>query len=173
MPGGPPLTSRAGAVRREGRRPLAARAVRALRILPLVLVLALPACARPVAVEPTTPDEAAIQACRSFIASLPDSLSTVGGRRTVRPDSGLTAAYGDPPVSIRCGVATPSTLTPTSQLVTVEGVDWFPEELTEGWLLTTVGRTAGVEITVPAAHSPAPSVAADLAPLIAAALPPA
>ena len=47
-----------------------------------------------------------------------------------------------------------------------------PEELTEGWLMTTVGRTANVEITVPTARGPAPSVAADLAPILDAVVPP-
>ena len=62
---------------------------------------------------------------------------------------------------------------PTSALVAVEGIDWLPEELTDGWRLTSVGRVANVEITVPSEQGPAPSVAADLAPTITATLPPA
>ncbi len=87
------------------------------------------------------------------------------------PSSPLTAAYGDPPVAIRCAVPRPAALTATSLLVTVDGIDWFAEELTGGWLMTTVGRAANVEITVPAAQGPAPSVAADLSPTITATLP--
>jgi len=104
-------------------------------------------------------------------AQLPDELATVGPRRVSTPSSTLTAAYGDPPVAIRCGVPEPGALTPTSLLVTVDGVDWLPEELTGGWLLTTVGRVANVELTVPTAQGPAPSVAADLADVIAATIP--
>ncbi|HEX6887660.1 MAG TPA: DUF3515 family protein [Candidatus Nanopelagicales bacterium] len=111
-------------------------------------------------------------ACAAFTAALPASLSTVGARREVIPDSSLTAAYGDPPVSVRCGAPRPAALSATSMLVTVDGIDWFPEELTGGWLLTSVGRTANVELTVPTAQGPAPSVAADLAPTIKATLPP-
>lgn len=95
----------------------------------------------------------------------------MGARRPVEPDSPLTAAFGDPPVALRCGVPRPDALSATSDLVTVEGIDWFPEELTGGWLLTTVGRTADIEITVPDELGPAPSVAADLAPTIAATIP--
>ena len=95
----------------------------------------------------------------------------MGERRDVDPDSSLTAAYGDPPVAVRCGVPEPGALVATSELVTVDGIDWFPEELTAGWLMTTVGRAANVEITVPDAQGPAPSVAADLAPTILDALP--
>ena len=65
----------------------------------------------------------------------------------------------------------PAALAATSSLVTVDGVDWLPEELTGGWRLTSLGRTANVEITVPAEQGPAPSVAADLAPTITTTLP--
>lgn len=111
------------------------------------------------------------RACQDLQAQLPDALATVGSRRASTPESPLTAAYGDPPVAIRCGVPEPAALTPTSLLVTVDGVDWLPEELTGGWLLTTVGRVANVEITVPTAQGPAPSVAADLSGVIIRAVP--
>lgn len=129
-------------------------------------------CARPVAVPPPQPPDEAAAACAGFVAALPGSLATVGERREVDPRSDLTAAYGDPPVSIRCGVPQPAALTPTATLVTVDGVDWLPEELTGGWLMTTVGRVANVEITVPREQGPAPSVAADLGPTISESLPP-
>jgi hypothetical protein len=130
---------------------------------------------RPVAVAPPspTPDPDALGACQAFHAALPDRLETVGGRRTTRPDSPLTAAYGDPPASVRCGVPTPAGLSATATLVEVDGVSWYPEELTEGWAMTTVDRVANVEIVVPTAQGPAPSIAADLAPTIRATIPPA
>jgi hypothetical protein len=140
----------------------------------LALLGVLAGCSRPVRV--ATPDPApsadVAAACEAFTAALPASLSTVGERREVTPDSSLTAAYGDPPVSVRCGVPRPAGITATSMLVTVDGIDWFPEELTGGWLLTSVGRAANVELTVPTAQGPAPSVASDLAPTIKATLPP-
>ena len=130
------------------------------------------ACAQPVeVVQPASPASDVAAACAQFTASLPAELSTVGERREVTPESDLTAAYGNPPVGVRCGVPAPSALQPTSTLVTVDGVDWLPEELTGGWRLTSVGLTANVEITVPTDQGPAPSVAADLAPTIAATLP--
>ena len=135
-------------------------------------ILLLAGCARSVAVDPpSSPDPQAAELCTTFTSALPDSLETAGERRDVDPASDLTAAYGDPPVAIRCGVPTPDALTPTSQLVTVDGVDWLPEQLTEGWLLTTVGRQANVEVSVPSARGPAPSMAADLAPTIESTIP--
>jgi Protein of unknown function (DUF3515) len=145
------------------------------RMLWVTVLATLAGCARPVAVAPPVPDpsDAQLAACERFTRALPDSLSTVGERRAASPDSPLTAAYGDPPVSVRCGVPTPAALRADSQLVTVDGVDWFPEELTGGWLMTTTERVADVEITVPTEDGPAPSVAADLAATITATLPPA
>jgi hypothetical protein len=132
------------------------------------------ACARPVEVPvPASPEPAVATACAAFTAALPSELPTVGERREVRPPSELTAAYGDPPVGVRCGV--PDTAGPGADpiLVTVDGIDWLAQELTGGWRLTSVDRTANVEITVPTEQGPAPSVAADLAPTIEATLPPA
>jgi Protein of unknown function (DUF3515) len=132
----------------------------------------LAACARPVEVPPPpSPAPGVAAACAQFSAALPASLPTVGERRRVTPESDLTTAYGDPPVGVRCGVPDPAALLPTSTLVTVDGIDWLPEELTGGWRLTSLGRTANVEITVPTEQGPAPSVAADLAPAIIACLP--
>lgn len=122
---------------------------------------------------PTPDPEPPVQgACRAFTDALPERLETLGDRRTTDPTSPLTAAYGDPPVSVRCGVPRPAALSATSDLVEVDGVAWFPEELTDGWLMTTVDRVANVEITVPADQGPAPSVAADLSSTILVTLPP-
>jgi hypothetical protein len=129
------------------------------------------ACARPVeVVVPASPASEVATACAAFTTALPAALSTVGERRDVTPESTLTAAYGDPPVGVRCGVPDPR-IPASSSLVTVDGIDWLPEELTAGWRLTSLGRAANVEITVPTEQGPAPSVAADLAPTISATLP--
>jgi len=144
------------------------RAAAAGASLPALLVVA--GCARPVAVDPPAPPADQAVACATFIAALPAQLETVGERRDVDPDSPYTAAYGDPAVSVRCGVPDPAGLSATSALVTVDGIDWFPEQLTEGWVMTTIGLPAQVEIVVPDTQGPAPSVAADLTPTIAATL---
>jgi hypothetical protein len=162
MPRGQPLRPRARPARTR------ARPARTLALLPAGVVLA--ACTPPVAVPAPTPPPEQVNACTAFTSALPDELSTVGPRREVDPESPLTAAYGDPPVGIRCGIPTPAALAPTSELVTVDGVDWFPEQLTGGWIMTTVGLRSEVEITVPEEQGPAPSVAADLSPTITATL---
>ena len=128
-------------------------------------------CTRAVQITEPTPDPRAADVCAQFTAALPGELPTVGERREVTPTSDLTAAYGDPAVGVRCGVPDPAALGSTSTLVTVDGIDWFAEELTAGWRMTTVELVANVEITVASGQGPAPSVASDLAPTITATVP--
>ena len=84
---------------------------------------------------------------------LPTELYGQPARSTV-PVDGTTAAWGDPPIVLRCGVPRPAELTPTSTLVEVEGVSWYPEELSAGYRFTSTGREANVEVTVPAPTGP-------------------
>jgi hypothetical protein len=83
-------------------------------------------------------------------------------RLAVTPDQGTTAAWGSPAIVWRCGVGAPAALEPTSQLITVDGVDWFPEELTQGVRFTTVGRTPATELTVPQEYANAASLLTQL-----------
>ena len=66
-------------------------------------------------------------------------------------------------ITLRCGVASPEQLTSTSELVEVNGVEWLPVELTQGYRFVTVGRVANVELDVPNAYAPEVSTLVDLA----------
>jgi hypothetical protein len=90
--------------------------------------------------------------CSALQHALP---STVAGQsaREPTPSSDLTAAWGDPPIVLRCGVPAPAGLTPTSQVTNVNGVDWYPEQLTGGYRFTATGRKAYVEVTVPSQYA--------------------
>jgi Protein of unknown function (DUF3515). len=61
----------------------------------------------------------------------------------------LTAAWGDPAVVLRCGVAKPRTLRATSELIEINSVRWFLHETHEAYVFTTFGRVAFVEVSVP------------------------
>ena len=82
------------------------------------------------------------------------------------PSSTLTAAWGSSLIVLRCGVGRPGALVPTSELTTVDNVDWLPERLAHGVRFTTVGRLANVEVTVPDTYAPEASALADLSPAI-------
>lgn len=148
-----------------------------LALLTSVGVLALTtSCTRSVEVTPPDPGADAppaevLEACADLATELPDELAGQPSRPTT-PESALTAAWGDPAVIIvRCGVPRPETLTASSQLVTVDGVDWFAEELTAGYLFTATGRTAYVEVTVPDDYAPEIGPVTELSPLVATAIP--
>jgi hypothetical protein len=131
-------------------------------------LLTIAACSSGLAVSPPNPPPigAAAYTCSAVHGALPDEVDGHGVTATT-PKSPLTSAWGQPPIVLRCGVQTPTALTPTSQLLTVDGVDWLPEQLTAGYLFTTVGRQVNVEVAVPDAYTPEADVLVDLSPVIA------
>lgn len=72
---------------------------------------------------------------------------------------------------LRCGVARPAALRRTSELAAVNGVDWFAEELTAGYLFTSTARVANVEVTVPDDYAPEVDPLVDLASAVQRAVP--
>lgn len=127
------------------------------------------ACATPVTIPPPDPLD---PACAELSERLPTRVAGQDPRPTT-PESVATAAWGDPPISLRCGVPTPAALQPTSALITINGIDWFTQDLEAGTRFTTVGRVANVELTVPAAYEPEADVLVELALPISRAIPPA
>jgi len=128
------------------------------------LALALTGCGSgPAKVTPPVPASAsAARACSALAAALPAVLDGHRARST-KPDSELTAAWADPAIVLRCGVATPPELRPTSELYTINEVDWLPVDTDRGWRFTTVGLVANVEVTVPNRYEPAVNPLVDLA----------
>lgn len=89
-----------------------------------------------------------------------------------------TAVWGDPGIELRCGVPRPEVLTPGSEhynpaaeAVGVNGVEWLLEEREDGYRFTTTGRSAFVELTVPAEYAPEVGVLTDLADAVKEAVP--
>ena len=50
---------------------------------------------------------------------------------------------------LRCGVARPRSLRPTSELIEINSVRWFLQETHGAYVFTTYGRVAFVEVRVP------------------------
>ena len=101
------------------------------------------------------PPESPAAACGSL--SLPESVAGAGRRPSTGGDA--TAAWGEPPITLRCGVARPAALTPTSQLIDVDGIGWLPIEGSGGSAFVAVDwptaqDPAYVEVIVPAAYAP-------------------
>ena len=109
------------------------------------------------------------KACESLVEALPDEVSDQSSRDT--SGNPLGAAWGDPPIVLRCGVGTPKGYDKFAGCQTVNGLDWFVptatiEDQDADVVLTTIGRTPAVEVTVPASYRPPDAVMVDVAPAI-------
>jgi hypothetical protein len=99
----------------------------------------------PVPERSLAPEFAAV--CRRVVGGLPTAIPT-GGRRPVTGDVGYSAAYGDPPVVLGCGTASPS-VAPTAFLPRLNGICWYAVEVGGSSQWTTVDRVVPVTVTVP------------------------
>jgi hypothetical protein len=111
----------------------------------------------PLALVSVDAPEASSPACATLVAALPTEL--VSGQKTLRrltlAESAppATQAWGDQlgdPVVLRCGLARPPELAPTSKLVDVSGVRWLPVEGNGAVTWYLVERAVYVAITQPA-----------------------
>jgi hypothetical protein len=102
-------------------------------------------------------------ACASLVDALPAALpshdSQLPRRKLAQPAPPATAAwaYDHSPIVLRCGVAEPGELTPTSHLLSVSGVGWLRVRGNGGastWY--AVDRKVYVALTVPAGAGTGP-----------------
>jgi hypothetical protein len=124
-------------------------------------VLLVAGCARTVAMTDPTPSPSTAAQCSTVMAALPDRVLDQP-RRTVEPGR-LSAAWGDPTITFRCGVAKPPGLGPESECFEVNGVGWFAEKAQGGYLFTTIGRPAYVQVGVPTDYAPEANALVDIA----------
>lgn len=126
----------------------------------------------PVEVAPHEPEDGTEQVCADFVASTPEVLADAV-RREVSPPSSTTAAWGQPPIVLRCGVPAPVSTDPTTGVLVLDDIGWLPVAGDAGTFFTTVDRVAAVEVAVPDDYAPESDVLLDLTPVIEATLPPA
>jgi hypothetical protein len=111
--------------------------------------------------------------CDALIRDLPDTVMDQG-RRDVSPSpapgAASGAAWGDPPIVLRCGVGRPVGLTRSSRCDMVDDVGWFSRRRSDGWVFTTIGRAEYVELVVPGSYTPAANALADVASAVSAAV---
>ena len=110
----------------------------------------------PIRLAPPPPLSAAEQrACQDLISALPTDLGDLPAR-PVDSSSPYVAAWGEPAVTLRCGVPRPPSFIATADVQQINGVTWFPERrgATTAWVV--VDRPVYVEVLVPAADASAP-----------------
>ena len=159
MPGRPPLT---------------------LRLLAVALLLAGTGCTSsddpapratgPVDVPAPQVDAATRASCTALAAALPVEVDPGVERRPVSGDEQLTAAWGDPPITLECGVPEPDRL---AEPVTVNGVSWSVQDIGAGFRWTTRDLTLNVAVGIPDAYANGAEIVNPLAEPILAALAPA
>jgi hypothetical protein len=126
----------------------------------------------PVEVSDVSPADPIAKQCSQVLDALP--MTVVGeDRRETVPHDALAAAWGDPPIVLRCGVERPDALQPTSFCLRVNSLGWLatqdgrevdmmaPVEGTTTF--TTIGRSVYVEVAVPATYAPQADVLIDVA----------
>ena len=97
------------------------------------------------------PGAGASPGCAAAGAAWPAEVSGMP-RRDTDPLDPAVAAWGDPAVIARCGVAAPG---PTdTECLEVDGVGWIPERLSDGTRFTSFGTEPAIEVLVPRAYAP-------------------
>jgi hypothetical protein len=125
----------------------------------LTLLASVTACSSSLRVEPG--EGSGSQFCTELGAILPVSIAGALLRST-NPDSPGTKAWGDPAIVTRCGVAEPTTYSATSQLLVVNGVSWYPEELQAGVRFTSLKTPELVEVSIPSAYESTADILTEL-----------
>jgi len=100
---------------------------------------------------PPQPDARTEEACVKIFTQLPVELNGLAPRRT-DTSSPFVAAWGEPAVTLRCGVAKPSALNAQvgAVLFDVNGVIWLTEHTQSETTYTAVDRPVYVEVDYPA-----------------------
>ncbi len=98
---------------------------------------------------------AAQQACQELISALPTDLGDLPARPVDSP-SPYVVAWGEPAVTLRCGVARPPAFIATADVQQINGVSWFAERRGQTTAWTVVDRPVYVEVLVPATDAAAP-----------------
>ena len=95
------------------------------------------------------------RACQDLISALPTDLGDLPARPVDSP-SPYVAAWGEPAVTLRCGVPRPPSFIATADVQQINGVTWFAERRgsTTAWVV--VDRPVYVEVLAPAADASAP-----------------
>jgi hypothetical protein len=113
------------------------------------------------------PPQAAV--CHELVNRLPGALRD-RPRRPVTAGPDQNAAYGDPPITLECGVP-PISLPPTAEVWLLSGVCWYSQPGDGGTRWTTVDRDTPVRVSVPGSYETPGQWVIEFSPPIAATIP--
>ncbi len=98
---------------------------------------------------PSSSAAAVVAACKALTASLPDELDDGVRRRAVSGDATRTAAWGEPPVTLQCGVPLPDQ---TKEPLIVDGLAFVTVKTGDHVLWTTRDRAVNVALDMPTTY---------------------
>ncbi len=131
-----------------------------------VVALLTAGCGQTVQMQPFEAEPNTAEPCAALVAALPDTLLGAD-RATLQPESEVMAAWGDPPIGLRCGVPRPSGLEMDSVLMEVGEVAWLPQPEDAPTVFTAVQREAYVELSVPTSYGAPAAALSEVSELIA------
>ena len=122
----------------------------------LVLAPVLGACSGNVSIDDHDLSAADRATCEALVDDLPDTLAGEL-RRSVDPDGGPGAAWGDPAYVLTCGVPAPADYEATAECSDIKGVGWYvtDDQLSDLRVDATpvaLSRTPYVELRVPSRY---------------------
>lgn len=127
--------------------------------LALALVPLLTGCSASEPFTAPTPPASVAAACDRVMAALP---TTVAGQGASTPAGRYWRSWGDPAITLRCGVNRPEDLSPTSRCDVVNDVGWFSVDGPKGYRFTTIGRAGFIDVVVPHDYAPEADALVDL-----------
>ncbi len=128
-----------------------------------------PAPSGPVAVAvPVGSAPVAVRACAALLAKLPTELAPGVRRRPVTPETGRTAAWGVPSITLQCGVGVGSL---ADQPFGADGVIWAIHDVGAGQRWTTTGLGVNITLDLPDHYDAQAELIIGLSPAIKATLP--
>lgn len=140
-------------------------------IVASLVALALTACSAPrVQLNYYAQDDAMRPTCIELVSTLPGHVLDQG-KRTLEPieegseSSDLTktaTVWGDPVISLLCGVLELDTINLSLELIEVNGISWYAEKTTNGYRFTSKNLVVRVQVRVPKDYAPETNVLADL-----------
>jgi hypothetical protein len=106
--------------------------------------------------------------CAELVAALPEEIDPGVERRPVTGDAERTAAWGEPPVTLQCGVEPPERL---GSPVVVNDVAWTVDDIGPGFRWTTSDRAVLVAVETPDAYDNPVELIFPLSPAVARTVP--
>lgn len=86
-------------------------------------------------------------ACATLMKNLPKTLAGQDARVVTGAPANRAAAWGAPPIILRCGVEKPAVV--VGDLPGIEGIFWYSRPVDSNVVWTTTDLTVNVEVTVP------------------------